>query len=170
MKAPSKLLLDDQLCFALYAATNSVTRAYRPLLKSLDLTYPQYLVMMVLWQDGTRPARAIAERLQLPPNAISPLLDRIEAGGLITRRRDANDKRIVHIGLTEKGAALEAAAAEAQNAVACRTHLGHGEIAELREELHRLTRRLAAEPCRLETDTEQRSDAMRSSSDDQAVR
>lgn len=170
MASPSKLVLDDQLCFALYAATNAVTRAYRPLLKCLDLTYPQYLVMLVLWQDGPRSARSIADRLKLPPNAISPLIDRLEAAGLISRRRDGEDRRIVHISLTGKGAALERAAAEAQGAVACRAGMSEAQMGALRDELHRLTGRLALEPCDAFADEIHRGSTVKLAEDEEVVR
>ena len=140
-----RLRIGDQLCFALYAATNAVTRAYRPLLAEIDLTYPQYLVMMALWQDGPCASRAIAERLQLPANAVSPLIDRLETAGLVERRRTGGDRRVVPVHLTEKGAALEAAAASAQGAVVCRTGLDPQALAALRRELHALTARLSPE-------------------------
>ncbi|MCD2471770.1 MarR family transcriptional regulator [Jiella sp. MQZ9-1] len=143
MTSPDKLRLDDQLCFALYAATNAVTRAYRPLLQDLDLTYPQYLVMLVLWQDGRSTSRDISDRLQLTANAISPLLDRLEQASLIERERDRTDRRVVHIDLTERGIALERSAAEAQKAVVCRTGLDVDELDRLRDELMALAKRTA---------------------------
>lgn len=137
-----KLRLDDQLCFALYAATNAVTRAYRPRLEPIGLTYPQYLVMLVLWQDGERPTARIAERLGLPANAITPLLDRLEASGLVRRRRCGSDRRIVHVGLTSKGLELEFAASAVQQSVACQTRLEPDALAELREALRALVREM----------------------------
>lgn len=140
---PRRLRLDDQLCFALYAATNAVTRAYRPLLGALDLTYPQYLVMLVLWQDGATPIRGIAARLQLGPSAISPLVDQLEAAGLVTRLRGGSDRRIVVVELTEAGRHLEEAAAIAQEAVVCRTGLSEAALAALRQDLVALVDRIA---------------------------
>ncbi len=142
MGRPSNLQLDEQLCFALYAATNAVTRSYRPLLERLGLTYPQYLVMMVLWQDGEHAVHEIAARLALPPHAISPLLDRLEGAGLVVRRRAAPDRRVAHVQLTAAGAELEAAAAEAQRGVVCQTQLDGPALAALRDQLHALARRL----------------------------
>lgn len=143
MRNPRRLRLDDQLCFALYAATNAVTRAYRPLLAELNMTYPQYLVMLVLWQDGPSLIWQIAERLHLGPNAITPLIDQLEQTGLVSRKRDNMDRRRVHVVLTESGLRLEHSAALAQGEVACRTGLSESELAELREELHALTDRVA---------------------------
>lgn len=138
-----RLRLDDQLCFALYAATNAVTRAYRPLLQDLNLTYPQYLVMLTLWQDGTSSSRDISERLRLAPNALTPLLDRLEKAGFIARTRDETDRRLVHINLTEAGKALESTVADAQFSVACQTRLTENGLAELREELFDLVERMS---------------------------
>ena len=140
---PGKLGLDDQLCFALYAATNAVTRAYRPLLDGIGLTYPQYLVMLVLWQDGERPVGEIARRLGLGANAVSPLLERLERAGLLERRRDEGDRRVVGAYLTEAGTALESAAAEVQRSVVCDTRLTPDALAALRDELKELAKRMA---------------------------
>lgn len=144
-RQPRKLRLDDQLCFALYAATNAVTRAYRPLLATLDLTYPQYLVMLVLWQDGPQTVRHIAERLHLGPSAITPLLDHLEKAGFVARVRDDRDRRQVHVVLTVTGRALEHSAALAQEAVVCQTGLSERGLAELREDLNDLVDRIATE-------------------------
>ena len=94
--AARKLSLDDQLCFALYAATNAITRSYRPGLDLLGITYPQYLLLLCLWQDGPSTTGAIARRLALAPNAITPLVDRLERGGFVERHRDEGDRRVVH--------------------------------------------------------------------------
>ncbi|MBA3524209.1 MAG: winged helix-turn-helix transcriptional regulator, partial [Geodermatophilaceae bacterium] len=129
-------------CFALYAATNAVTRAYRPLLERIGLTYPQYLVMLVLWQDGGRAVHEIASRLSLPPHAVSPMLDRLEAAGFLVRNRRSPDRRVVHVALTDAGAALETAASAAQHDVVCRTELDRGALDGLREQLHDLVDRM----------------------------
>ena len=139
----TRLRLDDQLCFALYAATNSVVRAYRPLLGELGLTYPQYLVMLALWQGGVTAVHDLAARLQLTSSAITPLVDRLEAAGFVTRTR-AVDRRIVLVALTEVGRLLEDQVATAQQAVVCRTGLGDRELADLRQELKDLADRVAA--------------------------
>lgn len=143
--APARRLrLDDQLCFALYAATNAVTRAYRPLLGAIGLTYPQYLVMLALWQEGALPVRGLAEQLQLGANAISPLVDHLEAEGLVTRVRSESDRRVVTVELTEAGRSLEDSAARAQEAVVCRTGLSAPDLVALREDLNALVERMAA--------------------------
>ncbi|TXM92152.1 MarR family transcriptional regulator [Methylobacterium sp. WL116] len=139
----TRLRLDGQLCFALYAATNTVVRAYRPLLGELGLTYPQYLVMLALWQDGVTAVHDLAARLQLTSSAITPLVDRLEAAGFVSRTR-AVDRRIVLVALTEAGRLLEDQVATAQQAVVCRTGLGDRELADLRQELKDLADRVAA--------------------------
>ncbi|MET7481159.1 MarR family transcriptional regulator [Streptomyces sp. NPDC005648] len=101
------LLLDDQLCFALYAASRAVTARYRPLLDELGLTYPQYLVMLVLWEQDSISVRDLGASLQLESSTLSPLLKRLEAAGLLRRERRAEDERSVAIRLTGAGAALQ---------------------------------------------------------------
>jgi DNA-binding MarR family transcriptional regulator len=110
--AHKELLLDSQLCFRLYTASRLITQAYTPLLDKLGLTYPQYLVMMVLWEKDGQPVNDIAKRLMLETNTVTPLLQRMEAAGLVVRRRDAFDGRKVVVFLTPAGAALEARALE----------------------------------------------------------
>ncbi len=138
MTTPTNLRLDDQLCFALYAATNQVTRAYRPLLESIGLTYPQYLVMLVLWEQDGGPVKDIAGRLQVSPHALSPMLRRLESAGFVERQVDAVDGRVVNIGLTARGRELEAAASRAQYDVVAQTGLCGEELGELRGALHAL--------------------------------
>lgn len=101
------LLLDDQLCFALYAASRAVTARYRPLLEELGLTYPQYLVMLVLWEQDSISVRDLGAALQLESSTLSPLLKRLEAGGLLRRERRTDDERSIAIRLTEAGARLK---------------------------------------------------------------
>lgn len=98
--------LDRQVCFGLYAASNLVTRLYRPLLAELGLTFPQYLAMMVLWESEPQTVSAIGQRLHLDSGTLTPLLKRLEAGGLVLRRRDEADERRVLISLTDAGHAL----------------------------------------------------------------
>ncbi len=138
------LRLDDQLCFALYAATNAITRRYRPLLSEIGLTYPQYLVMLTLWQDGAAPIGQVARRLELDSHAVSPLVDRLESAGLVVRRSGA-DRRQVLVKLTGPGRDLEAAAARAQARVACDTGLAPLELADLRRRLRELAAQLTPE-------------------------
>ncbi len=105
-----QLKLDNQLCFRLYAASRLVTQAYRPLLEPLGLTYPQYLVMLLLWEKDWQSVNDIAHRLLLETNTVTPLLKRMEQEGLVKRNTDFIDKRRTIVGLTHKGKKLEEAA------------------------------------------------------------
>ena len=100
------LALEHQVCFALYSASRAVTAAYRPLLAPLGLTYPQYLVLLVLWEQGTLPVRDIGTALHLDSGTLSPLLKRLEAAGLVERRRATDDERQVYVDLTPAGIEL----------------------------------------------------------------
>jgi DNA-binding MarR family transcriptional regulator len=130
--------LDEQLCFALYAASNALTRIYRPLLNDLGLTYPQYLVMLVLWEHKTRTIGEIATELELATHAVSPIIDRLETAELVKRVKDTVDTRVVHVELTKAGAKLEPAGAAVQEEVRCRTMLKPGEVTQLRGALQKL--------------------------------
>lgn len=108
---PPQLLLDNQLCFALYRATRAVQRSYAPHLAELGLTYPQYLAMLVLWEeDGPLTVGALGERLHLDSGTLTPLLKRLQEAGFVERRRDEDDERRVNIVLTRRGRALRAKA------------------------------------------------------------
>jgi MarR family transcriptional regulator, organic hydroperoxide resistance regulator len=137
------LLLENQLCFALYAATNAVTRAYRAPLGKLGLTYPQYLAMVVLWERGSDTVKGLADALQLDSSTLTPLLKRLEAAGWLSRKRDRVDERIVRIELTPAGKALRRPVAAIQTGVACRTRLPGAEFVALRAQLHALAETLA---------------------------
>jgi DNA-binding MarR family transcriptional regulator len=113
------LLLEEQACFALYAASRAVTDVYRPLLTDLDLTYPQYLVLLVLWERDSQPVKQIGAALQLDYGTISPLLKRLETRGLVTRQRQADDERSVVVSLTPEGVALRERAAAIPPAIGC---------------------------------------------------
>lgn len=134
--------LDDQLCFAVYAATNALTRAYRPLLGTIGLTYPQYLVLMVLWQDGPRSVQAIGDRLRLGASAITPLLDRLETAGFVVRSRSETDRRVVLVTVTAAGQALQTQVAAAQQNVVCQSGLLPEAMSKLRKDLLALVERL----------------------------
>jgi DNA-binding MarR family transcriptional regulator len=101
------LRLDQHLCFALYSANRAMTAAYRPVLTELNLTYPQYLVLLVLWEEGAVTVGRLGERLHLDSGTLSPLLKRLETNGFLERRRSRTDERQVRIELTESGRALE---------------------------------------------------------------
>ena len=99
--------LHDQLCYAIYTAGIAIQRAYKPLLDELGLTYPQYLVLNVLWRDGDQTVGAIAHALALESSTLTPLLKRLEAGGLLSRTRNQHNERQVVVSLTEQGRALQ---------------------------------------------------------------
>ncbi|WP_024871716.1 MarR family winged helix-turn-helix transcriptional regulator [Tolumonas lignilytica] len=111
-KPADLLLLDNQLCFALYSASNAIVRAYRPLLDQLDLTYPQYLVMLVLWQQDGVSVKQLGEQLFLDSGTLTPLLKRLEVKGLLRRERSEQDERLRVLTLTEQGKALKKQAAD----------------------------------------------------------
>lgn len=113
------LRLDDQLCFSLYAASRAVTSAYTPLLAPLGLTYPQYLVMLVLWEGDGLSVKALGERLVLDSGTLTPLLKRLEAQGLVQRRRSTQDERVVELFLTAAGSNLRERAATIPEQLLC---------------------------------------------------
>ena len=117
---PAHLRLDQQLCFPLYAASNLMTRLYRPLLDELGLTYPQYLAMLVLWEASPCTVSALGERLLLDSGTLTPLLKRLETAGLVRRTRDATDERRVLVSLTDNGLALRARADGVPHRLVCR--------------------------------------------------
>ena len=140
--SPTAGRLDDQLCFALYAATNAITRLYRPLLTELGLTYPQYLVLLVLWEDAPRRLGDIAAELDLASHAVTPIIDRLEEMELVRRVKDKTDGRAVSIELTRRGADLEAEAIAVQKAMRSATMMKNEDIVALRDELRGLADRL----------------------------
>lgn len=126
------LLLDNQLCFPLYSAANAVVRAYRPLLAALDLTYVQYLVMMVLWQQNAISVKTLGERLYLDSGTLTPLLKRLESKGLLERRRSDADERVRELCLTDKGLELYHQALNVPAAMMCKFDLDVEEMAQLK--------------------------------------
>jgi DNA-binding MarR family transcriptional regulator len=131
--------LSQLLCFDLYAASRAVTACYRPLLEPLGLTYPQYLVMVVLWQRGTGTVKDLATGLQLDYGTLTPLLRRLQANGLITRERNAKDDRSVTIGLTEAGEALHRPGQRVHLAICEALGLSSQQATELQATLRKLT-------------------------------
>ncbi|MGW1910554.1 MarR family winged helix-turn-helix transcriptional regulator [Streptomyces sp. NPDC002076] len=138
------LHLDRQICFSLHAASRAFNGLYRVILKDLGLTYPQYLVMLVLWEQGDLPVKRLGEHLRLDSGTLSPLVKRLEGAGLVRRERSAEDERSVRVRLTEEGAALRERALEVPRRIARGTGFGLAEIDELRERLDRLTTALDA--------------------------
>jgi MarR family transcriptional regulator, organic hydroperoxide resistance regulator len=137
-KDEQALKLDAQLCFPLYAASNLLTRLYRPLLEELGLTYPQYLVMLVLWERRSASVGELSEALYLDSGTLTPLLKRLEVNGLVRRQRSAEDERRVEVSLTREGEALKKRALEVPGALACRVGLGNERFIGLRAELRAL--------------------------------
>lgn len=129
------LSLEQQLCFALYSASRAVTARYRPLLDELGLTYPQYLVLLALFERDGRSVKELGEELRLDSGTLSPLLKRMEAAGLLRRARSVEDERSVRVELTEPGAALRERIAEVPAGLFRGTDVGVEEIADLRARL-----------------------------------
>ncbi len=133
------LRLDHQICFSLHAATRAFNGVYRVALKDLGLTYPQYLVMLVLWERGELPVKRIGELLRLDSGTLSPLLKRLEATGYVERRRSAEDERSVTVRPTAEGAALREQARRLPRRMAEVTGLSLTEVRDLRDRLNTLT-------------------------------
>ena len=130
-----ELMLDNQLCFALYSTSLLMTKVYKPLLQELGLTYPQYLAMMVLWEGDGITVGEISSRLLTDPGSLTPLLKRLEAEGLITRTRSAKDERVVELRLTEQGRALHERAKTVPACILAATDLTPEQLGRLRDEL-----------------------------------
>jgi DNA-binding MarR family transcriptional regulator len=135
---PDLLRLDLQLCFALYAASNRMTRLYRPLLDPLGLTYPQYLAMMALWETAPQTVGALGRRLNLDSGTLTPLFKRLEKVGVVERRRDPDDERRVLIDLTAAGHALREKASTVPMAMLCQLPLAPEALVRLKTLLDRL--------------------------------
>lgn len=133
------LRLDRQICFSLHAASRAFNGVYRAVLKDLGLTYPQYLVMLVLWEHGELPVKDLGTRLRLDSGTLSPLLKRLETAGLVTRERSASDERSVRVRPTAQGTALRERAARVPLRIGAATGLGLDEINDLRTRLEHLT-------------------------------
>jgi DNA-binding MarR family transcriptional regulator len=146
--ATDPLRLDLQLCFALYTASRAMTRAYAPLLEPLGLTYPQYLVLLALWEQDGIAVKDLGQRLALDSATLTPLLKRLEQQGVVERRRDERDQRVVRIHLTDAGRALRVRARRVPAALACRAGFdpaderAHVRLTRLRDELNELIGRL----------------------------
>lgn len=136
------LALDNQVCFPLYAAARATQRAYRPLLEAIGLSYPQYLTMLVLWEQDGVAVREIGDRLHLDSGTLTPLLKRLEARGLIERHRRSSDERVVEISLTEAGRELRNQAESIPAELLCEFDLTAEALAELRGSLNQLLAKL----------------------------
>lgn len=137
------LLLDNQLCFALYSTSLAMTKLYKPLLDALGLTYPQYLVMLALWEQDDVSVSALGERLFLDSGTLTPLLKRMEAAQLLTRTRSKEDERRVQISLTESGRQLKAQAASVPACMVSATHCPVPELMALTHRVQALRRQLS---------------------------
>ncbi|QLL63837.1 MarR family transcriptional regulator [Sinorhizobium mexicanum] len=127
--------LDNFLCFAIYSTNHAFTRVYKPLLDELDLTYPQYLVMVVLWEKDDQTVGSLGERLFLESSTLTPMLKRLEAMGYISRLRDRTDERQVRVKLTESGRALREKAENVPHGIANATGMEPAELVRLKQEI-----------------------------------
>ena len=142
--ADRALQLDSQLCFALYSASLAMTRRYQPLLGALDLTYPQYLVMLVLWERDGLMVSDLGDRLFLDSGTLTPLLKRLEAAGLVARIRALDDERRVHVTLTAAGRRLKSRAAKIPACIAEAVQCPLPDILSLTRQVQALRQRLTA--------------------------
>jgi DNA-binding MarR family transcriptional regulator len=142
--ARTVLGIDRQLCFALYSTGLAMDKVYRPLLRPLGLTYPQYLVMLVLWEADGLTVTALGERLFLDSATLTPLLKRLEQSGFVARRRASEDERQVLVSLTPGGRALQDQLQDVQRAVFRATRCSANELAALKGQLEQLRARLRA--------------------------
>ncbi|MGZ4506653.1 MAG: MarR family winged helix-turn-helix transcriptional regulator [Blastococcus sp.] len=142
LPAPS-VALDDQLCFALYAASRAVTARYRPMLDEVGLTYPQYLVMMLLWEADHQTVGQLGARLALDSGTLSPLLKRLTSAGLVTRHRRVEDERSVSIALTDEGRALRDRCFALSEMMIEAIGFDTDEFADLKAKLRLLTERVS---------------------------
>jgi MarR family transcriptional regulator, organic hydroperoxide resistance regulator len=141
---PPSAVLEDQLCFALYAASRAMTARYRPLLDAIGLTYPQYLVMMLLWEEDNQTVGQLGSRLSLDSGTLSPLLKRLTTAGLVTRHRRVEDERSVAIALTDAGRALRDKADAISEEIICALDLDRAEFADLKAKLNLVTERVTS--------------------------
>ena len=140
--ATNPLSLDAQLCFAIYSAGHAFSAAYRQVLEPLGLTYPQYIVMLVLGESEAASVKAIAGRLHLDPGTVTPILKRLEKAGLVTRRRDVKDERILQVSLTEEGQATRQRLQDARHRLLCSIGWSEADVAALRSEVQGLSEQL----------------------------
>ncbi|MRW84289.1 MarR family transcriptional regulator [Pseudoduganella sp. FT26W] len=142
MTLPKPPTLDQHLCFLIYNTSLKMTQTYKPLLSALNLTYPQYLVMVVLWEEDGLGVKDVAERLQLDSGSVTPVVKRLEAEGYLSRDRDPRDERNRVLTLTAVGQALRAAALKVSQDFAAECRIGHDEVGTLMATLGKLNRNL----------------------------
>ena len=146
LNTDAMLRLDNQLCFALYSASLAMTKVYKPLLDSIGLTYPQYLVMLVLWEKEGLMVSEIGEKLSLDSGTLTPLLKRLKTSGLVTRIRAVDDERRVHISLTAAGRALKLQAAAIPGCILNASQCSLPELAALTRQVQALRQQLTNSP------------------------
>ncbi|OAK64824.1 MarR family transcriptional regulator [Variovorax paradoxus] len=142
VSADEMLKLDNQLCFAVYSASLAMTRLYKPVLEKLQLTYPQYLVMLSLWEQDGPTVSALGDRLSLDSGTLTPLLKRLEANGYVTRVRDVADERRVHITLTAVGRKLKTRAADVPECLMVAAQCSVPELVSLTQQIQALRDRI----------------------------
>lgn len=141
---PPQLLLENQICFAVHSTAHAFAQAYKPLLAPLKLTYPQYLVMLLLWEKDDRSVSELGAPLFLDSGTLSPLVKRLQAAGYVTRAPDPADERVTRVALTPKGAALRKKAEAIPAGMLCAMGLDLGQLATLRDQLKQLGQSLRA--------------------------
>ena len=149
-KANPAQLLDNQLCFALYSASLAMTKLYKPLLEVLGLTYPQYLVMLVLWETDGPSVSSLGERLSLDSGTLTPLLKRMEAAGWLVRQRSSEDERRVHVWLSPTGRKLQTQSAHIPDCILAHSGLALGELITLKGQVQSLRDAMTRLPTRSE--------------------
>ncbi|WP_294281115.1 MarR family transcriptional regulator [uncultured Chryseobacterium sp.] len=142
MEAPENLKLENQICFPLYVIAKEITGLYRPFLDELDMTYPQYLVMMVLWEHDGMTVSCIGEKLYLDSGTLTPLLKRLEAKGLITRQRKKEDERVVEVFITEAGKQLKSRACSVPEKIIASTKVDAEDLIRLKESVQNIIKTL----------------------------
>lgn len=140
--SPEALRLDNQLCFALYSTSLMMTKAYKPLLDKIGLTYPQYLVMLILWQQDGIGLKDISEQLFIDSGALTPVIKRMEVMGLLTRVRPPHNERSLEISLTAQGQQLKTAAAQINQQIGLQCGIALADIQHLRQELQQLRQQI----------------------------
>lgn len=143
-KTPPAAKLSDYMCFTVYSANLAFSRAYKPVLEQLGVTYPQYVTIIALWEEDNQTVKGLAERLFLEPSTLTPMLQRLEAMGYLTRTRDTVDERVVRVNLTEAGRRLRQRAFEYRSALLRATGLPEDEFRTLQRAVARLRDNLMA--------------------------
>ena len=147
MEKENVLKLDNQACFPLYALSRGITNAYRPFLEALDITYPQYLVLMVLWERDGLTVNQIGEKLHLDSGTLTPLLKRLEVKGVLVRKRKEEDERVVAITLTSEGLALKKKAIKIPQQVVEALGLTEKELNQLKNITSKILKKCSKEEC-----------------------